>query len=401
MLARLRDFLGRHRRKFVVTGVLVGGTYIVLKYAQKKLIEMQERQAREFMEKTRRMQHFESTEKTCNQVIIGMGAEMIQAILKECSTDQLLEQLRENPTNKLELWEEMKIVSFTRLTTFIYASSMLVVALRIQLNLLGGYLYCDTVTGLYQEQKDAKQPKINDDLKQKYLSFIRYFIQDGGLSELVRLIRSKVISVVKQLSLTKRLSLADMEQLFWSLQMAINSDPSTDPCSRMSKYMLPSQLDDIAQGDPLLQKMYNETLDLLESDDVSNVCSNNICRGFSLAVDAIAESMSETILTAQKKSGESNSKNNISSQTADSINASITSADPAKNTNGDNSLLNINSIQIALAKVIPIISGLTSRGFDSSTRPQNLATALITFYVVSEKSKVLGANVYETFSSTA
>ena len=400
MLARLRDFLGRHRRKFVVTGVLIGGTYIALKYAQKKLIEMQERQAREFMEKTRRMQHFESTEKTCNQVIIGMGAEMLQAILKECSTDQLLEQLRENPANKLELWEEMKIVSFTRLTTFIYASSMLVVALRIQLNLLGGYLYCDTVTGLGKE-KDAKQPKINDDLKQKYLSFIRHFIQDGGLSELVRLIRAKVITVVKQLPLTKRLSLADMEQLFWSLQMAINSDPSTDPCSRMSKYMLPSQLDDFAQGDPLLQKMYNETLDLLESDDVSNVCSNNICRGFSLAVDAIAESMSETIIMAQKKSAENNSKHNISSQTADSVNASITSAAPAKDTNGDNSLLNINSIQIALAKVIPIISGLTSRGFDSSARPQNLATALITFYVVSEKSKVLGANVYETFSSTA
>ncbi|TMW45031.1 hypothetical protein DOY81_009889 [Sarcophaga bullata] len=391
MLARLRDFLGRHRRKFVVTGVLVGGTYIALKYAQKKLIEMQERQAREFMEKTRRMQHFESTEKTCNQ---------LQAILKECSTDQLLEQLRENPTNKLELWEEMKIVSFTRLTTFIYASSMLVVALRIQLNLLGGYLYCDTVTGLYNDQKDAKQPKINDDLKQKYLSLIRHFIQDGGLSELVRLIRAKVISVVKQLPLTKRLSLADMEQLFWSLQMAINSDPSTDPCSRMSKYMLPSQLDDFAQGDPLLQKMYNETLDLLESDDVSYVCSNNICRGFSLAVDAIAESMSETIIMAQKKSAESDSKNNISSQTADSINASITTA-AASNTTGDNSLLNINSIQIALAKVIPIISGLTSRGFDSATRPQNLATALITFYVVSEKSKVLGANVYETFSSPA
>lgn len=399
MLARLRDFLGRHRRKFVITGVLVGGTYIALKYAQHKLIEMQERQAREFMEKTRRMQHFESTEKTCNQVIIGMGAEMLQVILSECSTDELLEQLRENPPNKLELWEEMKIVSFTRLTTFIYASSMLVVALRIQLNILGGYLYCDTVNGLNKGEKDAKSAKINDDLKQKYLSLIRHFIQDGGLSELVRLIRAKVINVFKQLPLTKRLSLADMEQLFWSLQMAINSDPSTDPCSKMSKYMLPSQPDDFAQGDPLLLRMFNETLDLLESDDVSSVCSNNICRGFSLAVDAIAESMSETIIMAQKKSTDNNSKNNmVSSQTEESINASLNSG--ASNAN-DNSLLNINSIQIALAKVIPIISGLTSKGFDSSSRPQNLATALITFYVVSEKSKVLGANVYETFSSGA
>ncbi|KAI8126572.1 Peroxisomal biogenesis factor 3 [Lucilia cuprina] len=273
MLSRLRDFLTRHRRKFVVTGVVVGGTYLALKYAQKKLLDMQERQAREFMEKSRRMQHFESTEKTCNQVIIGMGAELMQAILKECSTDELLQQLRENPPNKLELWEEMKIVAFTRLTTFIYASSMLVVALRVQLNILGGYLYCDTTSPLManeQAKHKQKQAKINDDLKQQYLSLIRHFIQDGGLSELVRLIRAKVISVVKQLPLTKRLSLADIEQLFWSLQMAINSEPNSDPCSKMSRYLLPSQLSDFNSGGPLLEKLYNETLDLLESDDASS-----------------------------------------------------------------------------------------------------------------------------------
>ncbi|XP_023303180.2 peroxisomal biogenesis factor 3 [Lucilia cuprina] len=385
MLSRLRDFLTRHRRKFVVTGVVVGGTYLALKYAQKKLLDMQERQAREFMEKSRRMQHFESTEKTCNQVIIGMGAELMQAILKECSTDELLQQLRENPPNKLELWEEMKIVAFTRLTTFIYASSMLVVALRVQLNILGGYLYCDTTSTLManeQAKHKQKQAKINDDLKQQYLSLIRHFIQDGGLSELVRLIRAKVISVVKQLPLTKRLSLADIEQLFWSLQMAINSEPNSDPCSKMSRYLLPSQLSDFNSGGPLLEKLYNETLDLLESDDASSVCSNNICRGFSLAVDAIAESMSESIMVAQKHNSTNEQDNQSTSNTADP-------------------LLNINSVQIALAKIIPIVSGLTSKGFDSSTRPQNLATSLITFYVVSEKCKVLGANVYETFSSSA
>ncbi|KAM7358871.1 peroxisomal biogenesis factor 3 isoform 1-T3 [Cochliomyia hominivorax] len=386
MLNRLRDFLTRHRRKFVITGVVVGGTFIALKYAQKKLIEMQERQAREFLEKTRRLQHFDSTEKTCNQVIIGMGSELMQAILKECSTDELLSELRENPPNKLELWEEMKIVAFTRLTTFIYASSMLVVALRIQLNLLGGYLYNDTVTQMGAEGKSSKKPKIPDDLKQQYLSLIRYFLQDGGLSELIRLIRSKVIEVMKQLPLTKKLNLADMEQLFWSLQMAINSDPNTDPCSKMCKYLMPSQIQDLTAGSCVLQKMFIETMDLLESDDASSLCSNNICRGFSLAVDAMAESISETVVLTQKSQGDKQNNNN---------NTTIASTDK---TSLD--MLNINSVQIALAKIIPIVSGLTSKGFDKSTRPQNLATSLITFYVVSERCKVLGANVYETFSSS-
>ncbi|XP_061393163.1 peroxisomal biogenesis factor 3 [Musca vetustissima] len=374
MLSRLNDFLTRHRRKFIVTGVVVGGSIFLFKYAQNKLVEMQEKQAREFLEKSRRLQHFESTEKTCNQVILGMGAELMQAIIKECSTDELLEQLKQNPPNKLELWEEMKIQSFTRLTTFIYASSMLVVALRIQLNLLGGYLYQDTTTTTDKYGK-KKPGKINDDLKQQYLSLIRHFIQEDGLSELVRLIRAKVMAVMRQLPLTKPLSLADIEQLFWSLQMAINSDPSTDPCSKMAKYLLPSQLPDHLSGDmALMQKMFNETLDLLESDEASSVCSNNICRGFSLAVDAMAESYKHTIST-----NPSNSSEKQQQQPQD---------------------FNVNSIQIALARVIPIASTMTAKGFDSETRPQNLATSLLTFYVISDKTKVLGANVYETFSST-
>lgn len=376
MLSRLSDIVTRHRRKFIVAGIVVGGTFMALKYAQKKIIEFQENQAREFFEKSRRMQHFESTESTCNQLIIGMGSELIQAILRECDMDELLEQLRDNPSNKLELWEEMKIVSFTRLTTFIYASSMLAVSLRIQLNLLGGYLYRDTISAFEEDGvKEPKQQKVNDDVKQQYLLLIRHFITEGGLSDLVHLIRSKVKAVVKDLPLTKRLNLADIEQLFWSLQMSINSDPNSDPCSKLCKYMLPSALRDFTQSSPVLQKMFTETIDLLESDDVSNVCSNNICRGFSLATDAIAESTSESLLA----------QNQVNHK--------------AEDASSRGSLPNINSAQIALAKIIPIISGLTAKGFDSKTHPQNLATSLITFYVVSEKCKLLGANIYETFSS--
>uniref|UniRef100_A0A0A1WKA4 Peroxisomal biogenesis factor 3 n=1 Tax=Zeugodacus cucurbitae TaxID=28588 RepID=A0A0A1WKA4_ZEUCU len=376
MFGRLRDFVTRHRRKFIVTGVVVGGTYVAIKYAQKKLIEYQKRQAREFFEKTRRMQHFETTEHTCNKVIIGMGTELYAAIIRECNTDALLEQLRQNPTNKLELWEEMKIVAFTRLTTFIYASSMLVIALRVQMNLLGGYLYQDVT---------MERKQIAEELKQQYLSLIGYFIHDGGLSELIRVIRAKVLVVMKTLPLMKRFSLSDIEQLFWTLQMAINSDVG-DPNAKMATYLLPPQVPEYNTVGPLLQKMYNETLDLLESDDAVSVCSNSICRGFSLTVDAIAESMGETLTQAQKSATNEENKSKPNGDGGDALTA--------------NSVLSINSIEMALAKLIPVVSGLTAHGFDEKSRPQNLATSLITFYLVDEKSKVFGANVYETFSST-
>lgn len=376
MLSRLQDFLSRHRRKLIVTGALVGGTIYAARYAQRKLIEYQEKQAREFFERSRRMHHFESTERTCNQVILSMGEEMCQAVLHECSTDELLEQLRQNPTNKLELWEQMKIVSFTRLATFVYASSMLVIALRVQLNLLGGYIYRDIIT---------EQGQITDEVKHQYLSLIRHFITDDGIRDLARFIRSQVMEVLKSMPLTRQLTLADMEQIFWSLQMAINGDARHDPNSKMIKYLLPelSRLQHRSNCSPLLLQMYNETLDLLESEDCVGVCVHNVSRGFVLSCDAIAESMGDTLQhlapgelqQQQPSNGQSNQNSN------------------------NNNLLNVNTILVALAKLIPIVSGLTSRGYDSAARPHNLPTQLLSFYVVSEKTKVLGANVYETFSS--
>ncbi|KAH8270510.1 hypothetical protein KR018_010990 [Drosophila ironensis] len=392
MLSRLQDFLSRHRRKFLVTGVLVGGTIYAARYAQRRLVEFQERQAREFFERTRRMHHFESTEKTCNQVILGMGEEMCQAVLRECSTDELLEQLRQNPKNKLELWEDMKIVAFTRLATFVYASSMLVIALRVQLNLLGGYIYRDIMT---------EQKQITDELKQQYLSLIRHFITEAGIRDLARYIRTQVIAVIKSMPLSRQLSLNDLEQLFWSLQMSINADTRRDPNSRMSKYLLPSQN---PSHSPLLQQMYNETLDLLESEDAIGVCSHNVSRGFVLACDAIAESMGETLQhlppAEVKQQQESHQPLKFNQASGNSTPTNPTNpTNPTSPTSENNNLFNINTVLMALAKLIPIVSGITSRGYDSSARPHNLPTQLITFYVVAEKTKTLGANVYETFSS--
>lgn len=142
--------------------------------------------------------------------------------------------------------------------------------------------------------------------------------------------------------------------------------------------------------------MVNETLDLLESEDAVGVCSHNVSRGFVLACDAIAESMGETLQHLPQAKVQTQQEQSVKFNQAGSLGAST-----SKTQNGleNNNLLNINRVLLALAKLIPIISGLTSRGFDTTSRPHNLPTQLLTFYVVAEKTKTLGANVYESFSS--
>ena len=47
------------------------------------------------------------------------------------------------PDNKVTLWENLKIVSFARLVAGVYACSLLVVFLRVQLSVLGGCMFLD------------------------------------------------------------------------------------------------------------------------------------------------------------------------------------------------------------------------------------------------------------------
>lgn len=63
-----------------------------------------------------------------------------------------------------------------------------------------------------------------------------------------------------------------------------------------------------------------------------------------------------------------------------------------------NKVFDINSVESPLAKLIPIVNGLASKHFSESAKPQSLATSLVILFLVSDKIKILGANVYEVFN---
>ncbi|XP_055614388.1 peroxisomal biogenesis factor 3 [Uranotaenia lowii] len=369
MLAGLRDFIHRHRRKFI-TGAILGGGLVLFKYIHYKLREFQERQAKEIAERFKRMQHFESTERTCNQTILGLAPSVGEKILKELSTGDILEKLRSKPDNKLELWEELKILAFARIVALVYASSMLSITLKTQINILGGYLY--------KEQQDDRQ-LVTIDIQTTYLSMIQYFLTDG-LDKLMDIIRKNVTVVMQRYNLKQELTLADTETLFWSIQISLANE-EMDPIKSIAKFTLPSEMD---RGETL-GKMYDETLDVLESAEVAEVCQANVIDGFNLVVDKLAEYYAEV----------------GSPQTVPSTSKSALNVEP---------LANINSIKMSLAKMIPIVNGLTSKilgksGGSSDTnglngfehRNSDMMASLVSRFMQSNKLKTFGVNVYETF----
>lgn len=109
VFSKIRNFLHRHRNKFIIGGVVVTSSVLLMRYAQQKLREWQEKEAKEFFERTRKQQHFESTERTCNQTILSLMTTLNEALAKAVNTEQVVEELRKKPENKVELWDKLKV----------------------------------------------------------------------------------------------------------------------------------------------------------------------------------------------------------------------------------------------------------------------------------------------------
>lgn len=363
---------------------MIAGSLLAVRYAQRKLIEYHEAKAKEFLERTRRTQHFEATERTCNQAIMGLAASLTDQILLHLDADRLVAELRQNPPNKIELWNTVKILAISRLCALVYASSMLAITLRVQFNILGGYLYKDVVSG---------NQLITADIQQHYVAFVQHFLRDG-CRDLCELIRAKVEQVLQSYDLSRKLSLAEAEQMFWSVQMAVNSD-GRDPSGCLAGYVYPKEVAADALADPLLQQLFDETIDMLESADTSALNAHNASRGFSIVMDAVADFYFKSSCDDGDvvPNGIDSAHMNGTHEPPPMASTSKTCLDVKLDANPTN----INHLHIPLPKLIPIFNGLAKQPFSSAARPPGLSTSLVTLFLISDKVKALGANVYEVF----
>uniref|UniRef100_A0A9L0S2V1 Peroxisomal biogenesis factor 3 n=1 Tax=Equus caballus TaxID=9796 RepID=A0A9L0S2V1_HORSE len=191
MLRSTWNFLKRHKKKCIFLGAVLGGVYILGKYGQKKIREMQEREAAEYIAQARRQYHFESNQRTCNMTVLSMLPTLREALMQQLNSESLTALLKNRPSNKLEIWEDLKIISFTRSIVAVYSTCMLVVLLRVQLNIIGGYIYLDNAA----VGKNGTTVLAPPDVQQQYLSSIQHLLGDG-LTELITVIKQAVQKIL-------------------------------------------------------------------------------------------------------------------------------------------------------------------------------------------------------------
>lgn len=297
--------------------------------------------------------------------------------MKILDTESLLNELRTTPSRKLELWEELKILAFARTIALVYASSLLVTSLRVHLNIIGGYLYKDTL---------QSNEKVTKEVQTIYNLVLIQHLMSSGLNQLINVIRENVCKIMKNHSLKEKMALSDIEQLFWAIQHAIDKEINKN----LMQFILPAEIHR-NQQEEILNKMLADSLDVFECGDFIEVYESSVSSGFNGVIDKIADFYSEPF----------NGKNQL--------NGTLPHCEPSTSKattenlvlNNSNGYVNINNIALPLAKLIPILNALTSQipSNNPSENKKTLAASLVVLQLQNQNTKNLAANVYEVYSN--
>uniref|UniRef100_T2MFJ3 Peroxisomal biogenesis factor 3 n=1 Tax=Hydra vulgaris TaxID=6087 RepID=T2MFJ3_HYDVU len=203
MFSSIYDFYKRHRKKIIFTGIFVGSTYAITKLVSWKFNEWAELKVKEMEQEAKKQYLFESNQRTCTATFLSFLPDVQEVITSKTNLDQFLEILKLNPANKIEIWENIKILSMAQMIASVLSNILLLVLLKVQLNIIGGYMF---VTMMYDKEMDVS------DIQKRYLSNVKVFIEQR-LPLLVDDVILSVKEIIGNVSLKEKISFLKLQSL--------------------------------------------------------------------------------------------------------------------------------------------------------------------------------------------
>ncbi|KAF9402641.1 peroxin [Mortierella sp. AD011] len=209
---------------------------------------------------------------------------------------------------KLELWSELKIMTFTRTITALYSLTFLTLLTQIQLNLLGRFTYVSSVIALsnttdasYRVESPAVKGSLTStnglldfQTEKKYLTF-SYWLLHEGWRRWSEKVREVIEEVVGGISLKRSLNAKEFSDLLGEIRARLEYtevDGKRVPVN-VREYMLPDEPEEerevLRAGgvdefdlvvDSVLRSLLDETRDFIDSEDFSMVLSSGLATTF-------------------------------------------------------------------------------------------------------------------------
>uniref|UniRef100_A0A7N0ULJ9 Peroxin-3 n=1 Tax=Kalanchoe fedtschenkoi TaxID=63787 RepID=A0A7N0ULJ9_KALFE len=208
----LRDLWKRHRRKVFVSFGVVGSSYLLYKLygAHKYRIKELERELASDREndvliKAQLQEHFASIQRIADTTTLPHAVDSLHnRIAKELDLSPLTDRLVQGkgqpnsltPLEKLELWERLQILSFTRTVVSVWALTMTSLYIRVQVNILGRHLYIDIARGLGSSLVHDDRDADGRQCQQQYLE-TSDFLSNSGLPSLIKDMQAAASEILK------------------------------------------------------------------------------------------------------------------------------------------------------------------------------------------------------------
>ncbi|KAF8097379.1 hypothetical protein N665_0290s0037 [Sinapis alba] len=288
----VRGFWRKQRRKILVTTSCLGSGYLLYKLYNvhtRNLASLEreladERHNDEII-KTQMKAHFENIQMIADITTLPHALRRLSSrIAEEIDVSGIMETLSKGkgtlvPSEKLHLWIELKILSFTRMVLSLWSVTMLSLYIRVQVNILGRHLYIDTARGLTSSHLLEELDLIDREDEKKFLTSADYLATNGMLS-LIPNMKSAVKEVLKGKQLKDVLTTRTFEE---TVIRILDVFMSTGSPHHWVDYLMMAQdttmsprdtTTDVSSSDVTVSKLHqliNETREVLTSTEFTNV----------------------------------------------------------------------------------------------------------------------------------
>lgn len=253
MMMSLRNWIRKHKTAILVSAGAAGIGYVCYKCIKAHYNSVQEREAQvsllqqaELRAESQLQSHFQTVQRLSDTsalptVLPHLKSQFLDQIDLSSLTAKLF-QGKDSPQTlsgkeKLELWETLKILSFSRAFSSMCSLTLMVLLVRVQLNVLARHVYADTARNISiaQPMEQGKRG-LSSTFQQTYLAFAE-FLPHEGLGLLIRDTNKAVEEVVGVRTLREPCTLDDLGKIFANVTKCLRRNQNS-----WIRYMLPENM---------------------------------------------------------------------------------------------------------------------------------------------------------------
>ncbi|XP_011039101.1 PREDICTED: peroxisome biogenesis protein 3-2-like isoform X2 [Populus euphratica] len=266
--------------------------------------ELARQRANDEVIKAQLQAHIENVQLIADTTTLPHAMQYLRSrIAEELDLSQLTERLQKGKgkpytltsSEKLELWDRLKILSFTQMVVSLWAVTILSLYIKVQVNILGRHMYIDTARGLGSSLLLENVDLIDRDDQQKFLVSAD-FLANNGLPALISNIQAVVTEVIEG---KKLIDLFNTTSFHETVMQILDKFMSVGSLRQWIDYLMPEDSGHYKLGtssssdDMILPNSTNFDQLMVEARTVLSSAEFGKIMGISLkvAVDALVEDM--------------------------------------------------------------------------------------------------------------